>query len=138
MTDSEENVVQPAILNHVALVVSSLDKTGYFYQRLFNLRMLNRVRMKDHCIQYLDSGTGARIELIQYDEVVPARILLDNHQCGFGHTAWQVNDVSSTTRLAEEIGGYIICSCVPVPELSFTSSLIRDPDGSIVELVQMY
>ncbi len=124
------------MLDHVALVVTSLDASTEFYTRLLGVERLNRVDLGDHHIQYLSSGTGVRIELIEY---VPGRApgaLSEPDAIAMRHLAWEVPDVAAAAAFAEATGGQVINPPTVVPALGFTSALIRDPDGIEVELLQ--
>ena len=118
-------------LDHVALVVASLDRSAAFYSGLLGLDILHQVRLSDHTLQYLTSGTEVLLELIQYDEPRP-------HTTGEGahHLAWNVGDAAAVEAKVEALGGRLLASCRYVPELDFISMMAKDPDGFLVEVVQ--
>ena len=123
-------------LDHVALVVGSLDRATHFYSHLLDLEVLNRVRLSDHTIQYLSSRTGAPLELIAYDEGAAGQPLNPPSMPASHHLAWQVPDVEDLQHRVIELGGLVISAPVYMPELQQTSLLIRDPDGFLIELVE--
>ena len=125
-------------LDHVALVVASLDRSAAFYSELLGLDILHQVRLSDHTLQYLASGTEVLLELIEYDE--PRGVVGDDAQ-GAGardahHLAWNVADAAAVEAKVEALGGRVVASGRYVPELDFISLMAQDPDGFLVEVVQ--
>ena len=123
-------------LDHVALVVDSLDRATDFYSHLLSLNVLNRVNLSDHTIQYLSSGTGPPLELIAYDDDADGQPVCAPTMPASHHLAWQVADVTHLQYRVIELGGTVISAPLFMPELQQTSVLIRDPDGFLVELVE--
>lgn len=138
-------------LDHVALVVASLDRSAAFYSELLGLDILHQVRLSDHTLQYLASGTEVLLELIEYDEprgaVVgeePRGAVAGDGAWGAGvqaargahHLAWNVADAAAVEAKVEALGGRVVATGRYVPELDFISLMAEDPDGFLVEVVQ--
>lgn len=123
-------------LDHVALNVTSLDRTADFYCSLLGLVRLNRVDMGDHTIQYLTSGTEVLFELIEYAEGVEPAWSGTRQQAAPRHLAWRVADVAALEPDVSRLGGVVVTKPGYVPNLDFNNMLIRDPDGIEVELVE--
>ena len=136
-------------LDHVALVVASLDRSAAFYSELLGLDILHQVRLSDHTLQYLASGTEVLLELIEYDE--PRGVVGDDAQGagardawdagvqaarGAHHLAWNVADAAAVEAKVEALGGRVVACGRYVPELDFISLMAQDPDGFLVEVVQ--
>lgn len=137
-------------LDHVALVVASLDRSAAFYSGLLGLDILHQVRLSDHTLQYLASGTEVALELIEYDKprgdiagdkardpgVRDARDAGVQEARGAHHLAWNVADAAAVEAKVEALGGRVVASGRYVPELDFISLMAEDPDGFLVEVVQ--
>lgn len=123
-------------LDHVALVVTSLDSAMAFYSQLLGLEVLDRVDLGDHRIQYLSSGTHARMELIEYLPGKAAGAPAEPDAIAMRHLAWQVEDLAGLLPRVSELGGTVLTGPNWIPSLGFHSALIRDRDGIEVELVQ--
>ena len=137
-------------LDHVALVVASLDRSAAFYSELLGLDILHQVRLSDHTLQYLASGTEVLLELIEYDE--PWGAVVGDGAWGAGardawdagvqaargahHLAWNVADAAAVEAKVEALGGRVVATGRYVPELDFISLMAEDPDGFLVEVVQ--
>lgn len=133
----EGSLAQQVTLDHVALVVTSVESSSSFYTTLLGLEELERVTLSDHTIQYLGTGTAAKVELIEYTDSASKMVgEADQRAIAMRHLAWNVTDVASLEEWTTQQGGVVIARPVFVPELGFTSMLIRDPDGIEVELIQ--
>lgn len=126
----------PTRMDHVALVVESLDRSRAFYCDLLTIDPLDRADMGDHRIQYLGTGTGVRLELIEYVPTRGAGATAESRRIGMRHIAWDVADLWPVVARVESLGGSIMAEPTWVPTLGFHSALIRDPDGIEVELIQ--
>lgn len=123
-------------LDHVALVVGSLERSTAFYTALFGLSPTGRVAMGDHRIAYLSSGTDVLLELIQYDDSDATCTTAGPKTVALRHTAWNVSDITALPDRVARLGGVVVSQPTAVPALGFTSMLIRDADGIEVEIVQ--
>lgn len=122
-------------MDHVALVVESLDRSQAFYSELLAIEPINRVDMGDHRIQYLGSGTAVRLELIEFMPSLEADATADGRRIGMRHIAWEVSELAQVVARVESLGGSILTEATWVPRLGFHSALIRDTDGIEVELI---
>lgn len=79
---------------------------------------------------------GPTLEIYQYSEIVPQGVIKAN-QRGFGHIAFEVDDVAQLLTKIEQNGGsregQLTVRQVPgVGEITFIYA--RDPDGNLIEL----
>lgn len=88
-------------IDHIGIVVGSLDVSSSYYQQQFGLRPVGgRIidPLQDVELQFLEDGAGARLELIRplsADSPV-ARAL--KHGGGLNHICYQVADLDSSVQ----------------------------------------
>ncbi|MBB2955332.1 catechol-2,3-dioxygenase [Bifidobacterium commune] len=86
-------------LAHTFLVVHSLTLETTFYSSVLGLPLGNRVDMGNHILQYVENGTPAILEFIEYQD---GRTLPDHPDQEFRHhLAFAVNDIERTLLNAE-------------------------------------
>lgn len=127
-------------LDHVAITVSDLDRALDFYRGILGFRVMGYLFDPDDergaKTAYLDTGQG-RIELFSFSRVPtqPAPPS-DNTQVGLRHLALRVTGLDA---IAEQLA----CAGVEFTMLPKTSprsgirlAFFRDPDGTLIELVE--
>jgi catechol 2,3-dioxygenase-like lactoylglutathione lyase family enzyme len=81
---------------------------------------------------------GPTLELFQYSTVVQQPLAAANRQ-GFGHVAFEVDDVCGAVSMVLEHGGALIGDVVERPiegAGTITFAYARDPEGNVIELQQ--
>jgi predicted enzyme related to lactoylglutathione lyase len=81
-------------------------------------------------------STGPTLELFEYENEVDRELPIPNHP-GWGHVAFEVDDVSATLKAVLAAGGSRLGEVVTlaVPEAgTITWTYARDPEGNIIEL----
>lgn len=134
--DAVQRGEDAAVLDHAALVVTSVEWASAFYMAVLDLEVLGTVRLSDHTICYLSSGTGVRIELIEFDDGRRPTSVSDGKDIAPRHLAWSVRDLDRALSQVQVAGGNVHVGPVWVSELGFTSALIHDADGIESELVE--
>jgi predicted enzyme related to lactoylglutathione lyase len=79
---------------------------------------------------------GPTLEIFQYDESVDASLPVAN-RVGFGHIAFEVDDVAKARDRVAGKGGFAMGSIETVTIAgggTITWTYVRDPEGNIVEL----
>ena len=127
-------------LDHVAVVVRDLDVAERFYREVFGMKPDHRVETQEHkyaldeVIMSLEGAPGApaghALILTRYLErpCPPA---------GAAWTGFVVADIDATIAAVERAGGR---SEVPVHENAehgVRAAIVADPDGHLIELIQM-
>lgn len=135
-TNSSSEPAAHAVLDHVALVVTDVEQASDFYCAVLGLDVQETVRLTDHTIRYLSSGTQVRMELIAFDDGQSPGPLSDGKEIAQRHMAWKVEDLEAALALVKQFGGSVHAGPTWVPELGFTSGLIRDPVGIESELLE--
>lgn len=139
---------------HTNIISKNWKILSEFYKNVFNCIAVPPER--DQKGLWLDKGTGLKnarlqgihlrlpgfgdkgptLEIYQYDEIIDSEIPKPN-QKGFGHIAFQTDEINKLLNLAEENGAE------KIGELSekfvegvglLTFIYISDPEGNIIEL----
>jgi predicted enzyme related to lactoylglutathione lyase len=132
--DSDVIVARPVCLNHVALVVDSLEEQTRFYTAAVGLTASRKVDMGNHVIQYLESGHQDLIELIEYHDGRHQPHAFE--QEARHHLAFSVSNIEQVAQQVVLLGGKVIASLVFAKQLGFYSIMVEDPEGFRVELVE--
>lgn len=139
---------------HTNIVAKDWKKLADFYELVFNCSPV--LPKLDHKGDWLDKGTGVSnahlqgmhlrlpgygddgptLEIYQYSEIINSGKNVPNKQ-GFGHIAFQVDDITQLTELAlkngaQKIGELSEHFVENVRMLKFI--FISDPEGNIIEL----
>jgi glyoxylase I family protein len=139
---------------HTNIIAHDWEKLAHFYCEVFSCELLEPKR--DLSGEWLERGTrvtgahirgahlrlpghgekGPTLEIFHYDEVLDAPPVAANRR-GFGHVAFEVDDVEVTLAAMERAGGSrhaeVVSSEVPgAGVVSFTYA--KDPEGNLVEL----
>ncbi|MEL6803310.1 MAG: VOC family protein [Bacteroidota bacterium] len=139
---------------HTNLVSLDWRKLVDFYVQVFDCKLVPPVRNQSG--EWLAQGTGLRgaklegahlrlpghgpngptLEIYQYDPVEPLEAILPNRR-GFGHIAFEVEDVKSIAKSVEAYGGSLqgrITKRKVEGVGTITFVYARDPEGNLIEL----
>jgi lactoylglutathione lyase len=135
------------LFNHVGVLVADLSRAKAFYQEVLGFtpwfesaagdesttRLLSLPGPLDAVMSYLVLG-DLTVELIHFGSpdatVVPRRRALD--ELGLTHLSIAVDDVATTAARAVELGGEVL----EETDLGI-AVMIRDPDGQVIELLDI-
>jgi catechol 2,3-dioxygenase-like lactoylglutathione lyase family enzyme len=132
-----QNAVRP---HHVGLTVADLGRSqdwyaaalGFELQLAFELPTGARGAM-------LRSRDGARMELFEVAAPAAGRSWLEPHAametCGFGHVAFEVDDLDAAFATVTAAGGAEVWSPRQSPEPGRRMAFVHDLDGNLVELI---
>jgi lactoylglutathione lyase len=132
------------VFNHVGLCVADRERSRRFYEGLLGFEFWWEIEPPDDRTAQLVQlpeplGTHATylvrdgfvLELINYSErevhAGPQRVM---DQVGLTHISFSVSDLGGTLERVEEFGGAVVVGTV-----SKQSTMIRDPDGQLLELL---
>jgi predicted enzyme related to lactoylglutathione lyase len=136
-----------AVVNHIGLAVSDLARSRRFYEDVLGFTFKNEITVPDGATTHmfaLDEPVGMRavylerdgwvLELLCFEAagLTPARERPMN-EAGLTHMSICVADVEDTESKAAAYGGEVLA------DRGFKGmvSLIRDPDGQLIELLPM-
>jgi catechol 2,3-dioxygenase-like lactoylglutathione lyase family enzyme len=136
-----------AIVNHVGLAVSDLEKSRRFYEAVLDFEFKNEITVPDGAVSHmfaLEEPIGMRaaylvrdgwvLELMAFERggVAEARDRAFNEQ-GLTHISVCVDDITDAESKAAAYGGEVLAD----RGYKEMVSLIRDPDGQLIELLPM-
>lgn len=138
-------------LTHIGICVSDMERALRFYRDLLGFReaydlhvegeptdTLLRLRGVVLDAFYLERD-GFRIELLRFESPAappPRTRVLNEH--GLTHLSFRVADLEATIAALRAAGERVVEETViRMPEFGAAACLIADPDGQLIELVQV-
>lgn|SRR5690606_21622063 len=136
-------------MNHVGISVANLDRSIAFYRDMLGMQVLRRRPFSGEmyeAILGLDAAHGelallqrdsARIELFQFGHPEPVPGDPNRPVCNHGitHFCLHVDDIAETYARLSALG--VRFHCAPVTFGRAMATYARDPDGNVVELLQI-
>lgn len=136
-------------IHHTAISTGDLERSIGFYTRLLGFELINRFDWK-RGTDSADAVTGlegsaaraamlklgnAFLELFEFDAPVPRTTDTDRPVCDHGitHLALQVSDLETEYNRLNAAGMRFHCA----PIAGFPAVYGRDPDGNVVELMEV-
>ncbi len=112
-------------LDHLGFMVSDLERSLAFYQKLFGFNVVKRFKFRDNNIVLLDIGDGL-LELIQREDggVPPAGSHTAFLEPDFDQRVKALEEMGVETRLSPGLDGDRLC-------------FFKDPDGHTIELTEL-
>jgi catechol 2,3-dioxygenase-like lactoylglutathione lyase family enzyme len=142
---SSDQPAAAAIVNHVGLCVTDLDRSRHFYEAVLGFTHRNDLDVPDDFTAdllrvprpvglravYLTLGPFT-LELLAFDRDgnAPQRERSFTEP-GLTHLSFGVDDIGATCALVTEHGGEVL----PDTELAGMAIMVRDPDGQLLELL---
>ncbi len=140
---------------HTNLVANDYRRLAAFYEAVFGCEAVPPPRSL--AAPWLAKGTGVpearlegvhlrvpghglrgpTLEIFTYQQMLPAADPQVPNRCGFGHIAFEVDDVAAVMRSVEQHGGKALGEIVSaeVPDAGMlTFVYVTDPEGNIIEL----
>ncbi|MDB5891313.1 MAG: Glyoxalase/Bleomycin resistance protein/Dioxygenase superfamily protein [Polaromonas sp.] len=116
---------------HLSLKVDDIEKTGDFYQKMFNFRDAETKKTRDHTSRHMTDGE-IDFTLLSYDEGATSA---ESSAAGAGpcihHFGIEVEDLEQSTREIQANG------CVVISDPGVIPVKFRAPGGTIAELVEI-
>jgi lactoylglutathione lyase len=130
-------------LDHVGLSVGDLNAAGEFYSRAFGFTRQLEFELAPHPIRGLmmRHESGMRLELFEragsrpgLQAATPVEALATR---GYGHFAFAAPDIDAAFARALEAGARSVREPAPSPEPGVRFAFLADPEGNLVELVEL-
>lgn len=139
---------------HTNIISEDWRKLSEFYIKVFACKIVPPLRKQEG--EWLSEGTGVKeaklegvhlllpgygekgptLEIYQYEKIEKQKLIAPN-QRGFGHIAFEVEDVESKLKEVKENGGKengILTKRKIEGVGIITFIYVRDPDGNLIEL----
>jgi catechol 2,3-dioxygenase-like lactoylglutathione lyase family enzyme len=136
-----------SVVNHVGLAVADIARSRRFYEEVLGFEFRNEITVPDAAVSHmflLDEPIGMRAAYLVRDGFVLELMAFENgtvtdwrerpfNEPGLTHLSICVDDIEDTESKAAAYGGEVLAA------RSFKGmvSLIRDPDGQLLELLPM-
>jgi glyoxylase I family protein len=133
----------PLRLDHVGLSVGDLDTAREFYSRAFGFARQLEFELAPHPIRGLmmRDESGMRLELFEREDSTPGlqgkTPIVALATRGYGHFAFAAPDIDSAFARALDAGASPVMEPAPSPEPGVRFAFLADPEGNLVELVEL-
>ena len=133
-------------MDHVGLAVADLDAAMNWYTTAFGYQaeFVNRIEAIDlDLVMLVHREHGDRLELLHRGGAAPAR--LDPKPTdpataarieGFGHVAFDVQDLDGSFERLVGLGARPVMSPGPSPVPGIRMAFVADPEGNLLELLE--
>jgi lactoylglutathione lyase len=114
--------------NHVALQISNIEKSRYFYAQILDLEEISAPNF-DYPVLWFSLGNGRELHLIGRKPEVPFTPVRSNH------FALEVSDIYLAEKILKENGA----NCLPIKSRpdGILQLFLTDPDGNFIELCEI-
>jgi len=129
--------------DHVGLSVADIDAAETFYCRAFGFERQLAFELPPHPIRgvMLNHSSGLRMELFQHNASAPgiqgAAPIEALGTRGYGHFALRAADIVPLYDAAIAAGAISRIPPSPSPEPGVRFAFLSDPEGNLVELVEL-
>ena len=123
--------------DHVAITVSDMKKSIAFYRDILGFTVMGKLVLQDgnFLIVYLRTSNGAIVELFEYTEKGrPLPAVLDDHDMGYRHMCFMVDDVDEYSRYLKERGVEFLVEPKNASTTPLRLAFFKDPDGNKIEI----
>jgi lactoylglutathione lyase len=133
----------PLRLDHVGLSVGDLDAAADFYSRAFGFAPQLEFELAPHPIRglMLLHDSGMRLELFEREGSAPGLQAATPIEAlatrGYGHFAFAAPDIDDVFARALDAGASPVREPAPSPEPGVRFAFLADPEGNLVELVEL-
>lgn len=119
---------------HVMIRVKNIENSLKFYQDLFELNLVNEMRLDDCSLYFLADEDGqTQIELTHNDTTPEGGYEVG---AGFGHFAFEVDSLDEFTKKMQNLGYEYLYEPFILPNHDLKVAFLKDPDGYEIELIE--
>ena len=140
-------------LRHIGITVTDLDVSLAFYRDMLGFQVYKEMQEQGEYIDKFSQLSGVNvktvkmkemhdgcIELLKYDSHPKPNDLNKKNQViniGCSHVAFTIQDLDALCEKLKENGIFFHCSPTKTPDGYAKVAFCRDPDGTIIELVEL-
>jgi lactoylglutathione lyase len=126
--------------HHVGLTVTDLERGRDWYGRALGLELQLAFELPEGARgAMLRSADGARLELFEVPDSADGLTGADPPSAmrtrGFGHVAFELEDLDAGYAAIIAAGGAEVWAPRPSPEPGRRMAFVHDPDGNLIELI---
>lgn len=119
---------------HAMIRVKDVKKSVKFYTELFDLNLVNEMRLDDCSLYFLADQDGqTQIELTANDETPSEGYNVGN---GFGHFAFGVDSIDEFTEKMHDLGYSYTYEPFKLEGYDLKIAFLKDPDGYEIEVIE--
>jgi len=119
---------------HAMIRVKDIEKSLKFYTELFEMNLVNEMRLDDCSLYFLSDEDGqTQIELTYNDETPEEGYQKGN---GFGHFAFGVDSMDEFTKKLQAFGGEYSSEPFMLDNYDLKIAFLNDPDGYAIEIIE--
>lgn len=119
---------------HSMIRVRNIEDSLKFYTELLNMKLIEKRRLEDCTLYFLQDDTGtAQIELTYNDETPEYGYTLGN---GFGHFAFHVDSMKNFSEKLKAYGYEYLYEPFDLTGKGSMIAFVKDPDGYEIELIE--
>lgn len=125
-------------IEHIAIWTNQLETMCAFYEKYFNGRANDKYRNNRTGLNsyFLTFDSGARLELMQQDNIPTNAKGKGRQHLGLTHIAFAVGDKTAVNTLTNQLreDGFAILGEPRTTGDGYYESVIQDPDGNRIEI----
>ena len=120
---------------HAMIRVKNIEKSLKFYTELFDLNLVNEMRLEDCSLYFLADEDGqTQIELTYNDEIPENGYEIGS---GFGHFAFGVDSIDEFTAKMNSLGYKYLYEPFKLAGHDLKIAFLKDPDGYEIEIIEV-
>jgi len=114
--------------------VTDIKKSLKFYTELFDLNLVNEMRLEDCTLYFLADEDGQTQIELTYNDQTPAECYKIGE--GFGHFAFGVDSMDEFTKKMHAFGVEYLYEPYKLVEYDLNIAFLKDPDGYEIEIIE--
>ena len=119
---------------HVMIRVKDINKSLKFYQELFDMNLVNEMKLEDSKLYFLSDEDGQTQIELTYNFDTPK----DGYKNGnaFGHFAFSTKNMVDFENKMKKLGISWVVEPFVLENYDMNIAFLKDPDGNEIELIE--
>lgn len=119
---------------HVMIRVKDINKSLKFYQELFDMNLVNEMKLEDSKLYFLSDEDGQTQIELTYNFDTPK----DGYKNGnaFGHFAFSTKNMVDFENKMKKLGISWVVEPFVLENYDMKIAFLKDPDGNEIELIE--